>query len=314
MKCMSKILKKIQNRIIHISRQFFAKTIISMGVIDKMVLIKMDGGICSQMHFYAIGSQFEKKGYLVKYDLSFFRNWGTDLDHKFARNFELIKAFPTIRFKLATRFETFCYKAYESFNDYYSVETKLNYLNAIPPIFLTGYYRDPTYFYKNINQLFQPNLSLLNKESLRVLSNIKERDVPVAIHIRKGDLSSFHPAYGNPIDVIYLNKAIKFIENAVTGQCFYFIFSDEPDWVKENMIKDLHVSNNYQVITNNNAENAFMDMFLISACKHQITSKGSLGKYGGFLCSNPNNIIIVYDDQYERLSYEQQHPNIVFLA
>lgn len=42
-----------------------------------------------------------------------------------------------------------------------------------------------------------------------------------------------------------------------------------------------------------------MDLFLISHCTHQITSKGTLGKYGALLNDNIRKIVVLCDDEIE---------------
>ena len=40
---------------------------------DNLVVIRVDGGIASQMSFVALGKAFEEKDYQVKYDLSWLK-------------------------------------------------------------------------------------------------------------------------------------------------------------------------------------------------------------------------------------------------
>ena len=39
---------------------------------DNLIIVRVDGGIASQIGFVALGKAFEEKGYQVKYDLSWF--------------------------------------------------------------------------------------------------------------------------------------------------------------------------------------------------------------------------------------------------
>ena len=40
---------------------------------DNLIIIRVDGGIASQIGFVALGKAFEEKGYQVKYDLSWLK-------------------------------------------------------------------------------------------------------------------------------------------------------------------------------------------------------------------------------------------------
>lgn len=66
-------------------------------LIAPQVIVLMDGGVCSQMHQYLLGRIFENGGHKVLYDLSFYEEWGTDMDYQFVRNFDLLKAFPYLK-------------------------------------------------------------------------------------------------------------------------------------------------------------------------------------------------------------------------
>ena len=72
------------------------------GMLAPKVVLLMDGGVCSQMHQYLLGHLFGQKGYRVEYDLTFFKEWGSDMDYHFVRNFDLQKAFPYLSVKKAS--------------------------------------------------------------------------------------------------------------------------------------------------------------------------------------------------------------------
>lgn len=312
-------MKKIFLHSYHILSVFFnnivsypGRLLIRLGLINKFVLVRMDGGICSQMHFYMIGQIFKRQGYLVKYELNWFDENGLDLTGKFCRNFDLLKAFPYLDFQEPSRFELYFYRKFEYYNDYFDKGNSYRFTKLTPPIYLTGYYRDPIGLYCDMRSVFSVDYSILDRCNLALFDEIKQRESSVAIHVRRGDLSMFNSSYGAPVDANYFNQSIAYIESKV-GKCYYYIFSDEPEWVKDNLIKRLRVTDNYYIVDINGSEKGYLDLFLIAACKHQITSKGSLGKYGAFICINPQNIITVYDDEYERETWDSQHPNIVFV-
>ena len=55
-----------------------------------------------------------------------------------------------------------------------------------------------------------------------------------------------------------------------------------------------------------------MDLFLIARCRHQITSKGTLGKYGALLGDNPEKTVVLCDDKVE-YPWKELFLNPVFL-
>ena len=81
---------------------------------------------------------------------------------------------------------------------------------------------------------------------------------------------------------------------------FFYFFSDEPEWVASELIPYLEFANeNYKVVDINGSDKGYMDLFLIAYCKHQITSKGTLGKYGALLRDSSDKIVILCDDKVE---------------
>lgn len=58
------------------------------------VVLLMDGGVCSQMHQYLLGHLFGQKGYRVEYDLTFFKEWGSDMDYHLSETLICRKHFP----------------------------------------------------------------------------------------------------------------------------------------------------------------------------------------------------------------------------
>ena len=61
-------------------------------------------------------------------------------------------------------------------------------------------------------------------------------------------------------------------------QTTFFFFSDECEWVFENIIPILPKDINYQVITQNGSDKGYLDLWLISQCTYIIASKGSMAR------------------------------------
>ena len=71
-------------------------------LISPKVIVQLDGGICSQMHQYLLGQYYAQQAFAVRYDLAFYKEWGSDLNNQFVRNFDLLRAFPYLEFKEAS--------------------------------------------------------------------------------------------------------------------------------------------------------------------------------------------------------------------
>lgn len=263
---------------------------------NNRLIIRIDGGICSQMHFYLIGQLFAEKGYVVEYDLE----WYDKSIHRtdvYARNFDLASAFPYLNFKKCSIIYSLIYKKrYCHYNDINDVLNDLKYMDLVPPAILTGYYRDPINIYSELfSKYFHYDESIFDLNNRRIYKGICNKENAIAIHVRRGDLANYNSFYGNPVSSKYFFEAINFM-NSKYGECFFYFFSDEPNWVEQNLIPQLPLSGNFELLQNNGSDKGYIDLFLIAACRAQITSKGSFGKYGYILNQHEDKILIVSKD------------------
>ena len=74
------------------------KYLLNRGLLRTKIVVLMDGGICSQMHQYLLGNLYRKRGFSVCYDLTFYKEWGLDINNEFVRNFDILKAFPYLEY------------------------------------------------------------------------------------------------------------------------------------------------------------------------------------------------------------------------
>ena len=286
--------------------RILARILVNIHVLNKIFVVRMDGGICSQMHFFLIGELLARKGYQVKYDIRWFKSQGKDLTGKFARNFDLLKAFPYLKFSVATSLETFFYSRLAANNSISLSEIK-------PPLYLGGYYDSNKEMYEKLFALvFKADIAVLDKENKKVYEQISKKDNTVAIHVRRGDLATFNGAYGKSVGIDYFTHVLQRLYKKI-GALNCYLFSDEPQWIKENLLDELPQVNAYTLIDFNGSDKGYMDMLLISACQYQISSKGSLGKFGGFLNDDVDGKIYVYADDVEREKWEGIHSKIEFV-
>jgi hypothetical protein len=111
----------------------------------------------------------------------------------------------------------------------------------------------------------------------------------VSIHIRRGDYLSNHWQSSIHVikDISYYKNAVKLIEEKITAPA-YFIFSDDMQWVKENLQLD-----NCTYVAHNTGKNSFVDMYLMSLCKHNIIANSSFSWWAAWLNSNSEKIVIM---------------------
>ena len=111
----------------------------------------------------------------------------------------------------------------------------------------------------------------------------------VSLHVRRADY--IQNALTNKIhgtcDQDYYDRAIRYIAERVIDPHF-FIFSDEPEWVKENLKIDFPMT----VVDCNDASRNYEDLRLMSTCKHNIIANSSFSWWGAWLNPNPDKLVI----------------------
>lgn len=250
--------------------------------INKTAIIKIEGGICSQIGYFALGLYLSDLNYKVKYDFSWFENNGKDMDGIFVRNYDLEKAFPAFKLEAATKEEVNLFSSkYNVLNEFTLFQDKMYICNYPDRASIITPYQD----YLKVN--FKP----IDTNSVdAVYEKIKSSTV-CAVHVRRGDLSHYHPAYGEPATVNYFLKTINVVKSWEPSTV-YFFFSDECNYVIENIIPKLPADIKYEVINQNGSDKGYLDLWLMSKCSYIIGSKGSMAKFANFLSDESNSLII----------------------
>lgn len=292
------------------------KKLIRYNIITPRVIVQMDGGICSQMFQYLIGKIYLNKGYEVMFDLTFYEEWGSDMNRQFVRNFDLLKAFPDLKMGIASSLMVSVYKQkyYNLGNNTYNKVDDFSFLEKKPPVYLGGYYYLPPEIWIPVfKETFKIGTTILDEENRKLCFDITSKPCSVAVHVRRGDLKVEIPAYGKPASMDYFKSSISYMQEKVNTPFFYF-FSDEPEWVQEVLIPYLKLTTNKNciVVDINGSDKGYQDLFLIAHCMHQITSKGTLGKYGALLNDSVDKIVVLCDDETE-YPWQKVFCNSIFL-
>ncbi len=282
---LKKILKKIY---------FF---VIGFFVNKKHIIMRVDGGICSQMHQYVFGQLLNNPQ--IRYDITWFSYNGYDLLHKDKRNYDLEKLFPYLNVPKASFNEVKYYREY-----YITDETDIEKIKKLPlPICLDNYYSIPEKDYESIyNKLFNLNSVNLDYKNAAFAEKIRSCSSSCAVHVRRGDLADkavleASDAYSHGVcSDSYFFNTIEYISNKYKDTVFFF-FSDDIEYVKNNLIP--FIKNNKCVLADiNSPEYGYMDLYLIAQCHHQIGSIGSLGITGYFLNTYSDKTLITNNKEY----------------
>ena len=255
--------------------------------IDKnLIIIRTDGGISSQIAFYSLGRYLEDKGYKVKYDITWFKEYSKDCNGVFARNYDINKAFPNLKIEIANEEEIKYYS-----ENYPLITSDIKEFKA--PLYINGYPERLSSVLKYKNFLRENFLPVDISSCSNLLNTIKKCN-SCAIHVRLGDLAKYTKEYGFPADAEYYIKAISII-SALQKNVKFFFFSEEPNWIKENIIPKLD-NVDYEICDQNGSDKGYLDLYLMTYCKHIIGSKGSFGYFAKILSQNPDGYFICLND------------------
>lgn len=281
--------------------RLFYRVLTLLRISRPTVIVLVDGGICSQMYQYLMGYYLRTvKGVEVEYNLVWYDVDGKDANGNSVRNFDLLKAFPDLEFPVASAKKC---KWYNRLFPYYGYE-QADYHNAWwevrPPATILGYFTSPAEVYRPFMDLFKVDAErVLDKKNLALYNSIA-RQSSVAVHVRRGDLATYRRDYGNPVSESYFVRAIRYFYDKNQDTQFYF-FSDDKDYVRNILIPSIPFTLNSTIVENGD-EKGYMDLFLISRCQHQITSKGSLGKYGAMLGGGQQDKIVIVEQSDENIA------------
>jgi hypothetical protein len=171
-------------------------------------------------------------------------------------------------------------------------------------IYLEGYWQSDKYFSDIrdilLNEFYvKDKINVVKKELEEKICNTNS----VSLHLRRGDYVSNHITnlYHGLCSLDYYKKAVDQIVQKISNVHFY-IFSDEPVWVKENFKLDYPVT----IIDNNSVSSDYEDLRLMSLCHHNIIANSSFSWWGAWLNKNPGKIVYAPQKWFNDRSLDTQ--------
>lgn len=280
-----------------------------------MIIVKLLGGLGNQLFQFALGRHLAIRNKTeLKFDI-------TDLlDHRPKGNFTLrhlsMDAFD-VSFERATDkdlnkfhlkpqnfFQFHLGKFLRKINKHQIYQEKGSFydpeiLKAGKRSYIDGYWQSEKYF-KEIEPIIRNDLQLkkpLPSAALKQLDHISNENA-VSLHIRRGDYVTNILAKQllGTLSLDYYQTSIQWIAQKVRDP-YFFIFSDDMDWVKKNL--DLNYP--FKIIEGNPE---YVDLYLMSKCKHNIIANSSFSWWGAWLNANPEKIVICPKNWYADTTYK----------
>jgi len=268
------------------------------------------GGLGNQMFQYALYAAFRKRG--IKARISFARYFYEYHHH----GFELWKAF---QLPLQVR-QRVCSNAVTTLEPYYRNELcEWLFRAIIPRVETRGYLRyrekeefeyDPLIFQQkksliegiwqvesyfrdlqdDLRREFRFRLPATDPYQQALVERIQATS-SVSLHVRRGDY--FGLEYGKTHSVLssldYYRHAVDFIRGRVSNPQF-FVFSDDIAWVKEHLPLGA-----VTYVDHNIGDRSYLDMYLMSICKHNIIANSTFSWWGAWLNAAPDKTVTIPD-------------------
>lgn len=157
-------------------------------------------------------------------------------------------------------------------------------------VYFDGYYQDKKFFVEYLDKLKYRKFSL-DKTNEDLYNKIQESQ-SVSIHIRRGDYlhPKFAGTYGGICTEDYYKKAIEIVKSKYKNP-FFFVFSDDMEWVKKSLPLE-----NAIFVDNNQGLNSYIDMFLMSSCKANIIANSSFSFWGAMM--NRSSPVVVFPKKW----------------
>lgn len=269
-----------------------------------MIIVKLIGGLGNQMFQYAAGRRLaEKHSTILKLDVTGFEEYKL---HRYSLHcFQCWEYIATkneieniiyqqglvnkLKRKVSSKFKLQVPK-----NSNWIIEKQFNFDNQILDspnnILLDGYWQTEKYF-ADITDILRSEFVVKyqqvpkNKEFANQINSTES----VSFHVRRTDY--IQNALTNQIhgtcDQDYYDRAVSYISDRISNP-HLFIFSDEPQWAKDNLKYNFPTT----VVDCNDASRNYEDLRLMSSCKHNIIANSSFSWWAAWLNSNPSKIVI----------------------
>jgi hypothetical protein len=239
------------------------------------VITKLNGGLGNQLFQYAAGrSLADRLNVPLKIDLSTFENYKL-------RGFELNKF--NIEAEIAKPADTSGINLHPSKFNKYRSRLAINFgytLSSYP-------FKEKSYRYAHLRREINFKHSF-DDNSEQILKEISQHHA-VSLHIRRGDYvtNPSAAAVHGVCSLEYYDAAIRLIATRIS-QPFFFVFSDDPQWAKEN----LKMNHPVHFVEANGPDRGVEDMWLMKSCNHHIIANSSFSWWAAWLNNKPDKIVV----------------------
>ena len=123
-------------------------------------------------------------------------------------------------------------------------------------------------------------------EEMHKYKNAMQNSNSVSVHVRRGDYLDVDEVYGGICTEEYYEQAMKKMREEMPD-CHFFIFTNDISWVKKHM-----ADSNVTVVEGNDEDAGYIDMYLMTQCKHYILANSSFSWWGCYLSNSKDKKVI----------------------
>lgn len=259
-----------------------------------MIYLRISGGLGNQMFQYAAGLSLAKsKNTTLGICLEILENREVGEGYTY-RKFELESVFNLPPFKKVLG-EQIDFYLDHGIGIFQKIKRKLiphsvfiekslefdpRFLSLKSESVIDGYFQSEKYILTNQNEIldaFGFQLQKLNSKSKELSTNFPEDTL--AIHVRRGDYvqnKAINSVHGS-CSIDYYHKGVERLKQ--NGISKIFVFSDDPEWVKQNLSFDIET----EYVDWNEKDDSWQDMYLMSKSKYFIIANSSFSWWGAYL-------------------------------
>jgi len=157
--------------------------------------------------------------------------------------------------------------------------------------YLKGYWQSERYF-RDHADLVRASLDIVTPptpENARLLNELSGV-LAISLHVRRGDYVSnpkFNATHGT-CDLDYYRRAADLVAQRSQRDVVFYAFSDEPDWVREN----LKLPHEMRIVSHNGPQHNYEDIRLMRHCTHHIIANSSFSWWGAWLNPYPDKMVV----------------------
>ena len=111
------------------------------------------------------------------------------------------------------------------------------------------------------------------------------------MHIRRGDYLTTGEVYGGNCTDAYYKRGIALIREKYP-EAKFFVFSNDDTWTRAWIKETFPGDNSFAVVEGAPEEEGYLDLYLMSRCKHHILANSSFSWWGAYLNPSADKTVI----------------------